>query len=121
MSDRRVLAPGRGQGDEGAVPRVEVLDSLSGPATSLERPAGGPLREACDDAGAPVPFSCRSTSCGTCRVEVIEGAAWLDTAGADERAVLATFGDEPTTRRLACTAQLLAGDGLVRLRACEDW
>ena len=103
------------------MPRVDFLASQAGHATAIERPAGGSLRDACSESGAPIPFSCRSTTCGTCRIEVVEGAACLDIAGEDEREVLAMFGDESTKRRLACTAQLLSGDGLVRIRACEDW
>ena len=52
------------------------------------------LRDACDEAAAPVPFSCRSTSCGTCRVDVIAGIELLDEAGEEERAVLSIFGDD---------------------------
>ena len=103
------------------MPRVEFLESLAGPPATIELPNGGPLREACDEAAAPVPFSCRSTSCGTCRVDVIEGIDLLDEVGEDERAVLASFGDDPRRRRLACTAQVLPAAGLVRVRACDEW
>jgi 2Fe-2S ferredoxin len=102
------------------MPRIEFLESKAGPAANIEF-AGGDLRDACDDACAPVPFSCRSTSCGTCRVDVLEGRELLDDPGADEREVLAIFGDDPGARRLACTAKVLEREGLIRLRACEDW
>jgi ferredoxin len=103
------------------VPRIEFLESLAGPSTSIDVPAGGPLLDACDEAAAPVPFSCRSTSCGTCRIDVFEGQELLDEAGEEERAVLASFGDRPGPRRLACTARIKAGPGLVRVRACDEW
>lgn len=103
------------------MPRIEFLESLAGPAASIDRPEGGLLRDACDEAAAPVPFSCRSTSCGTCRVDVVEGEALLEPAGEEERKVLAIFGDDPRTRRLACTARVLALPGLLRVRACQDW
>jgi ferredoxin len=106
----------------GAVmPRVEFVESLAGPAASIELPEGGRLRDACDQAAAPVPFSCRATSCGTCRIDVLAGAELLEPAGEDERAVLAIFGDDPTTRRLACTAQVRPLPGLLRIRACQQW
>lgn len=103
------------------MPRLEFLASLAGPAASIELPAGGELRDACDEAAAPVPFSCRSTSCGTCRVDVIDGGELLDPPGDEELSVLEIFGDDPARRRLACTARVQALPGVVRLRACEDW
>jgi ferredoxin len=75
--------------------------------------------DACDDLGAPVPFSCRSGSCGTCRVEVLEGERWLDSPGDEELYVLEQFGDPPG-RRLACMVQVRRGEGLVRLRVVEE-
>lgn len=103
------------------MPRIEFLESLAGPAAAIDLPVGGELRDACDEAAAPVPFSCRSTSCGTCRIDVVEGADLLDEVSDDERAVLQTFGDDPARRRLACTARVKPGAGLVRVRACEEW
>ena len=103
------------------MPRVEFLESLAGPSAAIDLPAGGDLRDACDEAAAPVPFSCRSTSYGTCRVDVVEGSELLDEPDQDERVVLASFGDDPRRRRLACTAKLKPGPGVVRVRACDDW
>jgi 2Fe-2S ferredoxin len=54
---------------------------------------------------ADVPYSCRSASCGTCRVEVVEGAEALVTPEDDELEVLQVFGDEPRVR-LACQLRL---------------
>jgi len=103
------------------MPRIEFLESLAGPAASIDLPHGGDLRDACDEAAAPVPFSCRSTSCGTCRVDVVEGAELLDEPGADEKKVLDAFDDTPGPRRLACTAKVKAGPGLIKIRACDEW
>ena len=103
------------------MPRIEFLESLAGPHASIDLPQGGELRDACDEAAAPVPFSCRSTSCGTCRVDVVEGMELLDEPGEDERLVLSTFGDDPKKRRLACTARVKPGPGVVRVRACDEW
>jgi ferredoxin len=103
------------------MPRIEFLESNAGPAATIDFPDGGPLIDACDEAAAPIPFSCRSTSCGTCRVDVLEGSSLLDEVSAAERAVLELFDDEPGPRRLACTAHVRRGLGVVRLRACEEW
>jgi ferredoxin len=103
------------------MPRIEFLESVAGPAAACDLPEGGALVDACDEAAAPIPFSCRSTSCGTCRVDVLEGSDLFEEAGDDEREVLAIFEDDPGKRRLACTARVRAGAGLIRVRATEDW
>jgi 2Fe-2S ferredoxin len=54
---------------------------------------------------ADVPYSCRSASCGTCRVEVLEGEEALVTPEDDELEVLHAFGDEPRVR-LCCQLRL---------------
>ena len=43
-----------------------------------EAPDGGDLVDICDRVLAPIPFSCRSASCGTCHIDILEGAEpWL--------------------------------------------
>lgn len=79
-------------------------------------PEGGRLLDVCDEQAVRIPFSCRGATCGTCRVEVLEGLDRLDPPGADEREVLASLGDGPA-RRLACQARIGAGPGLVVIRA----
>jgi ferredoxin len=96
------------------VPTVELLASAIGPAVTVEA-AGGRLLDVCDEAHAPVEVSCRSASCGVCRVEVLAGADRLDPPRADEAEVLRLFAAAPG-QRLACQAVLRAGPGLVRLR-----
>ncbi len=54
---------------------------------------------------ASVPYSCRSASCGTCRVRVLQGAAGLSAIEEDERDVLDVFGDEEDVR-LCCQLKL---------------
>ncbi len=73
------------------------------------------LLDVCDDTHAPVPFSCRGGTCGTCVVEVLEGDSLLEPPGAEERDTLAALG-EPPDRRLACVVQVREGRGRVRLR-----
>ena len=41
-------------------------------------PEGGRLVDFCDELRAPIPFSCRSASCGTCRMEILEGTELLE-------------------------------------------
>ena len=90
-----------------------------GPALTVEEPTGGALVDICDDVEAPVPFSCRGASCGTCRVEIITGAQLLAPPQADELDVLAAFGNLPN-HRLACCAQVLEGSGVIELRVAEE-
>ena len=87
-----------------------------GPAVEVHLPDGGALIDACDDARAPVPFSCRSANCGTCRVEILEGAELLEPPAEAERALLEILADA-SGERLACQARARPGPGLVRIRA----
>ena len=100
------------------MPAIEFLSSPHGPAATLAE-GSGPLIDACDDARAPVAFSCRSASCGTCRVAVLAGAELLAPPGPDELEVLAIFAAAPC-ERLACQAVVLPGDGLIRLGPVDD-
>lgn len=77
------------------------------------------LIDVCDAYRAPVEFSCRSGTCGTCRVEVLEGAALLHPPVDDELETLAAF-DAPPTHRLACRARFRGMDGHLRLRWAGD-
>jgi ferredoxin len=97
------------------VPTV-IIEREDGGQVTLEAPPGARLIGVCDDAGAEVPFGCRSATCGTCRVDVLEGIELLEQAETDERDVLAFFRDPPT-RRLACSARIGNNDGRIRLRA----
>lgn len=96
------------------------IEGLSGSARSVELPDGGSVVDACDASSADVPFSCRSASCGTCRVIVVEGESLLTAAEDDELQVLDAFGVTPKNQRLACQAKVSAGGGLVRLRPVRD-
>lgn len=97
-----------------------VFESSEGPAVQVSGSGGERLVDLCDELRAPVPFSCRSASCGTCRIDVLEGADLLDPPNADELEVLDLFGDAPTQRRLACQARVRAGVGTLRVRPCTD-
>ena len=54
---------------------------------------------------ANVPYSCRSATCGTCRVEIVEGGDALAPPESDEQDILDIFGDGPNVR-LACQAKI---------------
>jgi len=101
------------------MPRI-VFIGLEGESKELDVPKGGALVDLCDELNAPIPFSCRSASCGTCRLVVLEGANLLAEAEDEELQVLDAFGQGPPDRRLACQAKLLAGPGVVRVRAARD-
>jgi len=101
------------------MPKIEFLASELGPGSVVDRPDGGRMIDACDEAAAPVEFSCRSASCGTCRVDVLEGAALLAPPREDELEVLEIFESAPT-HRLACQAVIRPGSGLIQLRWVND-
>lgn len=84
-----------------------------------DAPDGGRLVDLCDEHHAPVPFSCRSASCGTCRVDVLEGADLLEPPRDEELDVLDIFGDDPARRRLACQVRARPGAGRIRLRPVD--
>jgi len=70
---------------------------------------------------ADVPYSCRAATCGTCRVEVLEGGDALSTAELDEIEVLDIFGDSPDDVRLCCQTKLIGGASTqVTLKVCDD-
>ncbi|MBK9264724.1 MAG: (2Fe-2S)-binding protein [Polyangiaceae bacterium] len=88
---------------------------VTGKAAPFDR-----LIDVCDACRAPVEFSCRSGTCGTCRVEVIEGESHLQPPTPDELETLAAF-DAPPSHRLACRSRLNAtSDGRLRLRWAGD-
>jgi ferredoxin len=107
------------------MPRVVFEPPRSAPAASasppveIDVPEGGPLVDLCDECGAPVPFSCRSASCGTCRIDVLEGADLLEPPRDDELDVLDIFGDDPSRTRLCCQARARPGTGKIRVRPSE--
>jgi ferredoxin len=98
------------------VPKIEFLGNSIGPAKVVDVAGGGELVDICDHYFAPIPFSCRSASCGTCHVEVVEGAGFLYPPEEPEEELLDILGGEGSTR-LACQARVKPGPGLIRLRA----
>jgi 2Fe-2S ferredoxin len=101
------------------MPRV-VFESPSAPPLAVDAPEGGRLLDVCDANAAPVPFDCRSASCGTCRIAVLEGAAELLPPEDDELSILELFADDPAKRRLACQARMRPGLAILRVRSVDD-
>jgi 2Fe-2S ferredoxin len=101
------------------VAKVIIL-SKTQPPFELDCPHGGKLVDLCDQTSAPIPFSCRSASCGTCRVEVLEGHDAIAPPQDEELDVLDIFADDPKQRRLACCAKLSAGGVIVRVQPVDD-
>jgi ferredoxin len=98
------------------VPKIEFLANSIGPAKVVDVAEGGELVDICDHYFAPIPFSCRSASCGTCHIEVVEGAGFLEPPEEAEEELLDILAGDGTTR-LACQARVKAGAGLIRIRA----
>lgn len=61
----------------------------------------------------PISSGCSDSSCGTCRVEVMEGAECLTAQDARERGTLKENG-YAASMRLACRAELVSGAARVR-------
>jgi 2Fe-2S ferredoxin len=72
-----------------------------------------------DHPEADVPFSCRSASCGTCRVQVEEGLEALNAPGDEEQEVLDLFGDPPQVR-LCCQLEVVGEAPRIVLRVVDD-
>jgi len=102
------------------MPIVVFEASQHGAAVTVEAPTGGALADLVDRTSAPVPFSCRSANCGTCRIAVLEGGDLLVPAADEELDILDVFAVTPDTHRLACQAKLKPGPGKLRVRAVDD-
>ena len=101
------------------MPIILFEGNLFGDDCEVDVPEGGAIVDICDEATAPVPFSCRGATCGTCRIEIVEGAELLEPPEPAEEDLLSICADPPGVR-LACQAKLKKGDGLVRVRIADD-
>jgi ferredoxin len=99
------------------MPRVTFVSSDGSVEKTVEAPEGGALVDLVDDSEAPIPFSCRSASCATCHIEVLEGAEAFLPPRDEELDVLEAISSQPPRFRLACQAKLRPGEALVRVRA----
>ena len=97
------------------MPKVQIVNSPVGPAKEVDIEEGIDLVDAADQHWLPIPFSCRSASCGTCQVQVLEGAELLDPPNEDELELLELMGASDDLR-LACQVRIRKGDGVVKLK-----
>jgi ferredoxin len=97
------------------MPTIEFEGAGIAGDKTAEAPEGGDLVDICDQVLAPIPFSCRSASCGTCHIVVLEGAQLLEKPSEDEEDLLDLL-DGPEGSRLACQARVKPGPGLIRVR-----
>lgn len=102
------------------MPTIDFVNAINHSIVSVELAEGGALIDACDRAPSLVPFSCRSTSCGTCRIDILAGEELLEPVDEEELSVLESFNDDPKKRRLACTARIRSVPGVLRIQACEE-
>ncbi len=75
--------------------------------------------DVCDASHAPVPFSCRSTSCSTCCVRVHDGGDLLTEPSDEELDVLDSIGMSAATHRLACSMSV-AREGTITLESVDE-
>ena len=76
---------------------------LFGDGSESEVADGEHIKDVCEDAG--VPFACEEGICGTCVIEVVDGADNLSSFTEQE---LDFLGDEEN-ERLACQCRLIKG------------
>lgn len=97
-----------------------TTESNTGRIVEIEAPDGAALVDLCDEHNAPIPFNCRSASCGTCRIHVLVGADELLPPAEDELDLLDVFNLAPPLVRLTCQARLRPGAKHVHVKAFQD-
>lgn len=97
------------------MPTIEFEGAGLGGDKLVEVPEGGDLLDVCDRVLAPVAFSCRSATCGTCHIEVVCGGEYLEEPNGEEQELLDLLGG-PSNGRLACQARVRPGDGYIHIR-----
>jgi ferredoxin len=103
------------------MPEITFESSDGSQKKTVNAPDGGALADLCDDHAAPIPFSCRSASCATCHIEVLEGETALLPPEDEELDVLDAICSTPPRFRLACCAKLRPGPGRVIVRAQNEY
>ena len=74
-----------------------IIDNIT-----YDVPDGEGMAAACETAG--IPFSCNSGVCGTCQIEVLEGAENINELNREEKELAMDF-----THRLGCQCKILSG------------
>ncbi len=99
------------------IPKVQfTVVGPDGAEQTTEADVGTTLIGATSRFKRPIATGCSEGSCGTCRVEVLEGAENITEQSARERATLKE-NNFPTSMRLACRTELVKGT--VKVRAAE--
>ncbi len=93
------------------MPKVTFADNDS----SIEVEAGSSLHDACEAAGAPIPFSCTVGVCGTCLVAVEAGADNVNPCDDDEESTISMTTDQEGLR-LACQLRV---NGNITVRSVD--
>ncbi|HLC81274.1 MAG TPA: 2Fe-2S iron-sulfur cluster-binding protein [Candidatus Nanoarchaeia archaeon] len=75
----------------------------------VELPNGEKIMEACEELA--VPFGCRSGFCGTCKIEIVEGAEHLAQLTQEEK----EMGNRDMTHRLACQARIISNQVKIKI------
>lgn len=73
---------------------------------AVEVPDGGQLEQL--EGKSSVLFACKTASCGSCLVRVVEGAENLEPPQEQEKIGLDAFATQPT-QRLCCQAKIKSG------------
>jgi len=74
-----------------------IIDNIT-----YDVPDGECMANACEAAG--IPFSCNSGVCGTCQIEIIEGAENLDELNREEKELAMDH-----KHRLGCQCKIISG------------
>ena len=93
------------------MPKITFADNDS----SIEVEAGSSLHDACEAAGAPIPFSCTVGACGTCVCTVEVGAENVNPIDDDEESTVSMTTDQEGVR-LACQLRV---NGDITVRATD--
>ena len=94
--------------------RSEPCQVDSSQPLTVEGASGERLLDLLDEVASAIAFSCRSATCGSCRVTVERGAELLEAPRASERETLLALGCGPATR-LACQLRVSGATGEVHL------
>ncbi len=70
---------------------------------------GEQIKEVCEQ--LDVPFGCQQGICGTCKIEILEGADNLEPLNAEEK----DMGDRSKKHRLACQARIKHGTIVIKI------
>jgi ferredoxin len=119
---RRRLKSLLGMGEKAAPTREEVpkvaltVVGPDGAEQNCTADVGNSVVSASNRMKRPIATGCADSTCGTCRIEVLEGAENVIEQSARERATLKDNGF-PTTLRLGCRTELVKG--AVKVKAFE--